>query len=74
MYGAEKALAMFLCALLHVRKSGARVFMNPMSRHFNPRNAQRCLNFAVYFTPQYGDSFIEVASAMEVNSRRSVCP
>ena len=57
---------MFLCALLHVRKSGevwcegARVFMNPMSRHFNPRNAQRCLNFAVYFTPQYGDSFIEV--------------
>ena len=39
---------------------GARVFLNPISKHFNPLNAQRCLNFAVYFTPQYGDSFIEV--------------
>lgn len=34
--------------------------MNPISRHFNPRNAQLCLTFAVSFTPQYGDSFIEV--------------
>ena len=36
------------------------MFLNPISKHFNPLNAQRCLNFAVYFTPQYGDSFIEV--------------
>ena len=66
MYGSSLALGVFLCALQYVSKSGevwcegARIFMNPMSRHFHPLNAQRCLNFAVYFTPQYGDSFIEV--------------
>ena len=60
------ALSIFLSAPQYVSKSGevwcegARIFMNPMSRHFHPVNAQRCLNFAVYFTPQYGDSFIEV--------------
>lgn len=60
------ALSVFLSALQYVSKSGevwcegARIFMNPMSRHFHPLNAQRCLNFAVFFTPQYGDSFIEV--------------
>ena len=66
LYGSSLALGVFLCALQYVSKSGevwcegARIFMNPMSRHFHPLNAQRCLNFAVYFTPQYGDSFIEV--------------
>lgn len=44
---------------------GARVFLNPISKHFNPLNAQRCLNFAVYFTPQYGDSFIEVGECVK---------
>lgn len=49
--------------------------MNPISRHFNPRNAQLCLTFAVSFTPQYGDSFIEVPSFLaSLTLRRFGCP
>jgi len=39
---------------------GGRIFLNPCSALFSLKNAQRCINLAVYFTPQYGDSFIEV--------------
>lgn len=66
LYGSTKALVVFYASLMYVAKSGevwcegARIFMNPLSKHFNPLNAQRCLTFAVFFTPQYGDSFIEV--------------
>ena len=69
--GPSRALFVFLRALQFVSKSGevwcegARIFLNPISKHFNPLNAQRCLHFAVYFTPQYGDSFIEVVSSTE---------
>ena len=68
LYGSSAALQLFYTALFFVAKSGevwcegARIFLNPISKHFNPLNAQRCLHFAVYFTPQYGDSFIEVMS------------
>ena len=68
LYGPTYALRAFYSALEYVSRSGevwcegARIFMNPISRHFNPRNAQLCLTFAVSFTPQYGDSFIEVLS------------
>ena len=61
---------MFYSSLKCVAKSGevwcegARIYMNPLSDHFNPLNAQRCLNFAVFFTPQYGDSFIEVGVSL----------
>ena len=71
LYGSSAALQVFYTALFFVAKSGevwcegARIFLNPISKHFNPLNAQRCLHFAVYFTPQYGDSFIEVVSATE---------
>lgn len=34
--------------------------MNPVSKYFHLYNAEKCLNYAVFFTPQYGDSFIEV--------------
>ena len=53
-------------ALKHVAKSGevwcegARIYLNPVSKHFHLLNASKCLNYAVFFTPQYGDSFIEV--------------
>ena len=63
--GPEAALQVFRISLRHVAKSGevwcegARIYMNPTSCHFNPRNAAKCLNYAVFFTPQYGDSFIE---------------
>lgn len=33
--------------------------MNPLARSFNLQEARRYLDFAVQFTPQYGDSFIE---------------
>jgi la-related protein 1 len=34
----------------------ARIFM----RQLRWSNAERCLQFAVHFTPQYGDSFVEL--------------
>jgi len=55
----------FMIAVNEVPKSGevwcegARVCLNPLSDRFNIEKAKRFLNFAIYFTPQYGDSFIE---------------
>lgn len=34
--------------------------MNPTSTYFNLKRAERYLKFAIQFTPQYGDSFIEM--------------
>ena len=39
---------------------GARIFLNPTSSSFSIKNARIALNYAVFFTPQYGDSYIEV--------------
>lgn len=67
-YGPVQALRVFRCALRHVAKSGevwcegARIFLNPSSSLFHIPNALKCLNYAVFFTPQYGDSFFEVAT------------
>ena len=58
----------FRQALHHVAKSGevwcegARIFLNPTSSSFNIKNARIALNYAVFFTPQYGDSYIEVST------------
>lgn len=40
---------------------GARLALSshPANRHFNFINAERHLEFAIQFTPQYGDSFLE---------------
>lgn len=38
---------------------GARICLNPFSAHFNLETARKNLDFAIEFTPQYGDSFIE---------------
>lgn len=63
--GAAAQMAVFRMALREVPKSGevwcegARVRMNPLSPAFDLREARRYLDFAVQFTPQYGDSFIE---------------
>ena len=38
---------------------GARLHLNPLSRTFDLLIAQRNLDFAIQFTPQYGDSFME---------------
>jgi len=61
----DVALAAFHRAVREVPKSGevwcegARIFMNPMTPHFNLSRAYKCLEFAVHLTPQYGDSFLE---------------
>lgn len=58
-------LAVLWQALLRVPKSGeiwceaARKHLQPTSAKFDLAKARRCLEFAVKFTPQYGDSFIE---------------
>lgn len=74
MFGPEEAYRVFHTSLKHVAKSGevwcegARIYLDPTSRHFNPLNACKCLNFAVFFTPQYGDSFIEAIRLAVITS------
>lgn len=52
-------------ALKEVPKSGevwcegARIHLNPLSKAFDLGTAGKYLGFAVQFTPQYGDSFME---------------
>ena len=64
-------MVVFRKALHHVAKSGevwcegARLFLNPSSRLFHPQNAAKCLNYALFFTPQYGDTIIEVRLASD---------
>lgn len=61
----DQAWSVFREAVTRVPKSGevwcegARLRMNPLSRYFDLALAQRYLAFAIEFTPQYGDSFIE---------------
>lgn len=61
----SEQLKIFRAAIREVPKSGevwcegARIALNPASSHFNLKLAKRFLNFAVQFTPQYGDSFVE---------------
>jgi la-related protein 1 len=40
---------------------GARLALSsdPSNRHFNFSKAENYLRFAIQFTPQYGDSFLE---------------
>jgi tetratricopeptide (TPR) repeat protein len=63
--GEKKQIETFKTALLEVPKSGevwcegARIYLNPTYSVFNLQKAQKYLDFAVQFTPQYGDSFIE---------------
>ena len=63
--GEHEQSRVFREALKEVPKSGevwcegARICMNPLSSKFNLAQAQQFLDFAIKFTPQYGDSFIE---------------
>ena len=64
-HGVARQLQVFQQALLEVPKSGevwcegARICLNPYSPCFNLEAARSFLDFAIEFTPQYGDSFIE---------------
>lgn len=63
---ASAALQSFRKAVSEVPKSGevwcegARVYLNPVGPFFHLGQAQKCLEFAVHLTPQYGDSFLEL--------------
>eukprot|EP01006_Ploeotia_vitrea_P028406 TRINITY_DN61110_c0_g1_i1.p1 TRINITY_DN61110_c0_g1~~TRINITY_DN61110_c0_g1_i1.p1 ORF type:complete len:1465 (-),score=160.58 TRINITY_DN61110_c0_g1_i1:327-4721(-) len=63
--GEAEQQRVFCEALKEVPKSGevwcegARMCMNPLSSRFNLERARQFLDFAIKFTPQYGDSFIE---------------
>lgn len=67
-------------ALKQVPKSGevwcegARVHLHPLSPHFDLSTASRYLEFAIQFTPQYGDSFIEAMrwKLLQVDAASSV--
>lgn len=65
MVGPVQALRYWRTALHYVAKSGevwcegARIFLNPSSTLFNLDNARVALSYSVFFTPQYGDNFIE---------------
>ncbi|KAJ6248838.1 tpr-containing protein [Anaeramoeba flamelloides] len=64
--GIDDQLKIFRKAIQEVPKSGevwcegARILLNPKSKYFNLKLARRFLNFAIQFTPQYGESFIEL--------------
>ena len=64
--GEDSQLSVFKQALQEAPKSGevwcegARLLMNPTSKYFNLSAAADFLNNAIKFTPQYGDSFIEL--------------
>lgn len=69
VFGGDAAMRFFRLALRYVAKSGevwcegARIFLDPTCSYFSPQHARIALNFAAFFTPQYGDVFIEVAVA-----------
>jgi tetratricopeptide (TPR) repeat protein len=62
----KKAYSVFLQANKKIPKSGevwcegARLLMSPMSHKYDLQKAEKYLNFAIQFTPQYGDSFLEL--------------
>ena len=64
--GLDAQLATFQRAIAETPKSGevwceaAKILLNPTSPCFNLKAAARFLRFALYFTPQYGDSFVEL--------------
>mmetsp|Transcript_17961 Transcript_17961/g.61714 ORF Transcript_17961/g.61714 Transcript_17961/m.61714 type:complete len:355 (+) Transcript_17961:3-1067(+) len=67
----RRALAL---ALREVPKSGevwcegARARLSPLSPAFDARASRRYLRFAIEFTPQYGDSFVEYARLLHVQA------
>lgn len=62
----KKAYSIFLQANRKIPKSGevwcegARLLSSPLSHKFDLNEAEKYLNFAIQFTPQYGDSFLEL--------------
>ncbi|KRX01431.1 hypothetical protein PPERSA_01334 [Pseudocohnilembus persalinus] len=52
---------------------GARLCMNPYGNKFDLQMAEKFLQFAIYFTPQYGDSFLELLKlAVWKNAKKQI--
>ena len=64
--GVEEQINMLRKAINSVPKSGevwceaARIALNPLTEYFNLASAKKYLEFAYRFTPQHGDSLIEM--------------
>ena len=73
-------LQIFRLALQRAPKSGevwcegARLHLNPLSRHFHLATAKEYLDYALRFTPQYGDSFIELLRLQLLFEANSLAP
>jgi len=39
------------------------------NRHYSLERAERYLNFAIQFTPQYGDSFLELLKLLKTQNK-----
>ncbi len=67
----------FKAAVQRVPKSGevwcegVRMSLDPSSKYFNLRTAKKCLDFALEFTPQYGDTFVEYLRFVMLTHRES---
>lgn len=64
--GQDLQFKAFVIAIKEVPKSGevwcegARLRLNPFTKYYDVDKAEQYLNYAIQFTPQYGDSFIEL--------------
>jgi len=45
--------------------------MNPMGNKFDLAKAEQFLEYAIFFTPQYGDSFVEALRLFSILGDRS---
>ena len=78
LYGPTYALYAFFASLRHVSRSGevwveaARLYLSPLSPFFSLSMAQKCLNYAMHFTPQYGDVYIKVCAFENYEFCRSI--
>lgn len=72
MHATDSGLQMnaFITAIQEVPKSGevwcegGRIRLNPLSSFFDLNKAEEYLSYAIQFTPQYGDSFIEMIKVL----------
>lgn len=76
----EDCYQTFINAIWEIPKSGevwcegARFLMSPASHMFDLKNAEKFLNFAIYFTPQYGDSFLEMMRLLIIKGEEDRLP
>ena len=48
---------------------GARLFSSPLCHKYDLEKAEEYLNIAIQFTPQYGDSFLELYKVYKISGK-----